>query len=82
MFADYFYTDTYENQSAESFDSVLKKMPESLADYNSRIGKRESYQAYDYYRKGDRACDKRKRNADCQGVDTGRHGQNKQNNNI
>ncbi len=58
MLAQYFYADTYKNQPAEGFDSVLEKMPEFLADQNSCIGKCKCYQTYNCRRQGDRTGDK------------------------
>ncbi len=82
MLKQYFQADADKYQSAEDFDFVFEKMSEFFADANTKIWEHKGYQAYDYHRSNNGAGDKWKRNANRQGIDTGRNGQDQQNKDI
>ena len=56
MLEDYLYADADKHKAADGFDFVFEEVPEFLADEHTEIRECKCYQAYDYHRCDDGAC--------------------------
>ena len=77
-----FRADGDEDDTADGFGFVFKEMTEFLADEYAQVREGEGYKTNDYDGGGDGGRNKRKRDTDCQGVDTCGDGQNQQDKDV